>query len=104
MPEQIRPADRPIVDGLDHLEVVYAKNQPEYLPLRTLCSGSPDRRVTSRWTLTPDQREAVAEGADIFLTLLTYGGSVHPVMMAVAKEPTEDMVRHNFQLELSVHR
>jgi hypothetical protein len=76
--------------GLEQQEVVYAKNQPEYVPLRTLTSSGPERKVISRWTLTPEQRKAVAEGADIYLQLLTFGAPLQPIVMAVG-EGSEDL-------------
>ena len=96
--EYLQPADRPVIDGLEHHEVVYAKDQPEYLPLRTLRSSTQERRVLSRWTLTPEQRRAVAAGADIFLTQMTFGGPLQPVAMAVSDEPNSDFFRDTFQL------
>lgn len=50
--------------------LVYAKDQPEYLPLPVM--RSVDGRVVSRWTLTDEEREAILAGADIFLTVHTF--------------------------------
>lgn len=80
----LKPADRPIFNGLESEEVVYAKDQPEYIPLRTLVSESAERRVISRWTFTDEQRKAIAEGADIFLELLTFEHPLQPIRMAVS--------------------
>ena len=80
--EYLTIKDGPVIEGLEHREVIYAKNQPEYLPLRALVSEGPEQRVISRWTLTDQQRKAVAEGADIFLLLLTFGGALQPIQMA----------------------
>jgi len=81
--DYLLPNDGPIFDGLESKEIIYAKDQPEYIPLRTLVSAGPDRKVISRWTLTNEQRKAVAEGADIFLQLLTFGRPLQPILMAV---------------------
>jgi hypothetical protein len=96
--EYLKPADRPVVDGLEKHEVVYAKDQPEYLPLRTLRSNTREAQVMSRWTLTPEQRKAVAEGADIFLTLLTFGSPLQPITLAVSDNPNKDYFEHSFNL------
>lgn len=82
--EYLNPADRPVVDGLEEHEVVFAKDQPEYIPLRTLVSKDNRTRVMSRWTLTPEQRKAIAEGADVFLILSTFGNPLQPIQMAVS--------------------
>jgi len=82
--DYLQPKDGPVVEGMEAKEVVFAKNQPQYAPLRCLVDDSRgDRRVTSRWTLTDEQRKAVAEGADIYLTLLTYGTPLQPIIMAI---------------------
>ena len=96
--EYLSPADRPVIDGLEAHEVVYAKDQPEYIPLRTLKGKTQDGRVMSRWGFTPAQRKAVAEGADVFLTLLTFPGPLQPITMAVATDINPDYVKLDFNL------
>jgi hypothetical protein len=78
------PFDGSVVDGREAEEVVYAKEQPEYIPLRCLVTDREHTgKVTSRWTLTPEQRIEVFEGADIFLSLLTFGQPLQPIQMQV---------------------
>lgn len=84
------PKDGPVFEGLEYKEIVYAKHQPQYLPLRTLRSDSPERRVISRWTLTDEQRKAVANGDDLFLMLLTFGSPLQPIQIATGSG-TEDL-------------
>jgi len=84
--EYLNPRNGPVIDGMEHLEVTYAKNQPEYIPLRTLRNNAdidPYVPVVSRWTLTPEQRKLVADGADIFLELSTFGGPLSPIRMGI---------------------
>lgn len=73
----------PVVEGMEEAELVYAEHQPEYLPLRTLKSKGPDGRVVSRWTPTSEQRKLLADGADIFLELLTFHQPLQPIRIAV---------------------
>lgn len=82
--DYLKPKDGPVVDGLEAKETVYAKDQPEYIPLRTLRSSGPMGAVISRWTLTPEQRKAVADGADIFLELSTFRNPLQPIRMAIS--------------------
>jgi hypothetical protein len=96
--EFLQPADRPVIDGLEHCEVVYAKNQPQYNPLRVIRSNDSQRAVLSRWTLTPDQRRAVAEGADIFLELLTFGQPLSPIRIAVSDGPNPEVFEAGYSL------
>lgn len=83
MIEYLQPADRPVVDRLEHEEIIYAKDQPQYVPIRILLSKTPEGCALSRWTLTPEQRAAVAAGNDIFLEILTFGVSLAPMRMSV---------------------
>lgn len=80
----LQPRDGAVVDGLEDREVTYAEEQPQYTPLRTLRSIGPEHRVISRWTLTDEQRKAVADGADLFLELLTFGDPLQPIRIAVS--------------------
>src|ERR1700719_4054431 len=89
--DYLMPKNGPVFAGLEEREVLYAKDQPEYNPLRTLVSRDRERRVTSRWTLTDEQRKSVAEGADIFLTMLTFGEPLQPIQMAVG-DGKEDLL------------
>ena len=80
----LQPADKSVIDGLESMEIVYAKDQPEYKPLRTL--KAPDGRVFSRWSLTDEQRVEVAAGADIFVQVLTFNEPLQPLSLLVAHE------------------
>lgn len=97
--DYLTPADRPVVDGLEEHEIVAAKDQPEYIPLRCLRSHGIEGNVMSRWTFTPDQRKAVAEGADIFLTLMTFHRPLQPILLAVSDAPNKDYFEALFGLK-----
>lgn len=76
--------DGPVIEGMESEEVVYAKNQPEYLPLRSLVSSGPRGGVISRWTFTPEQRNAIFHGADVFLEISTGHKPLQPIRMMVS--------------------
>jgi hypothetical protein len=86
MNQIIMPSPGPVVEGLEHLENVIAKDQPEYLPLRALCSQLPAGMVLTRWTPDERQRAAIAVGADIFLESMTFKMPLQPILMRVAWE------------------
>lgn len=96
--DYLEPANRPVVEGLEAHEVIYAKNQPEYNPLRTLLSNTQERRVLSRWTLTPEQRRDVLNGADIFLELMTFGRPLQPIRLAIGDNPNAEYFREQWAL------
>jgi hypothetical protein len=65
-------------------EVVFAKDQPEYLPLPALILKGEDKPVVSRWRLNDVEREKIAKGADILLTQNIFTDLYHPVRLEVA--------------------
>ncbi len=62
-------------------EIIFAEFQPEYIPLP--CHRNRDGMVMSRWTLTRDERIAVAAGADIHLFCYTLNHPLQPVRLEV---------------------
>lgn len=84
----IEPHDGPVVVGLEQFETVYAKNQPQYRPLRTLPARAGDSAI-ARFHLTDTQRKAVAEGADIYLELLHFRGPLAPSLLMIMSEPAD---------------
>lgn len=71
-------------------KVVYAEDQPEYLPLITrvpiLTPGEPII-VRTRWQPTDEERQKLAEGADILLDVTTFGAPLQPLSLRIAEEP-----------------
>lgn len=86
--DYLDPHDGPVVAGLEKHETVYAKNQPQYRSLRTLSGRNGDSAI-SRFHLTDAQRKAIAEGADIYLELLHFGGPLAPSLIMVMSEPAD---------------
>ena len=60
--------------------VVIAKDQPEYVPLPVV--RTPDGQVITRWELTPEERAAIAGGADVFVTLFSHG-PINPLFVTI---------------------
>jgi hypothetical protein len=96
--EFLHPHNGPVIDGLEKWEVVMAKDQPQYSPLRCLVGNTEQGERLSRWTLTPEQREAVANGADIFLELITFHMPMNPIRIAVSDGPYPDFFAHGYNL------
>jgi hypothetical protein len=69
----------PVAPGLDLPEVVYAKDQPQYIPLPAYRYD--DGTVVTRWRLSWRERLAVLFGGSIWLTLLTFNKPLQPVML-----------------------
>lgn len=95
----------PVVEGLEDFEKIYALEQAQYIPLRTLpgvvkevpagmkvLPGEGGESAITRWELTPSQRKAIAEGADLMLEVIHFKGPLAPVrMMVVSREDDVDL-------------
>ena len=79
----------PVVVGLEAYEKMYAESQAEYETLPALRSSpeqiAKDKRcyVLSRWELSAEDRDAIANGADVYVSILTSTGSINPYMVEV---------------------
>ena len=73
----------PDMPGSEPIEIILGKDQPEYMPLPVVYLNSPSVPMLSRWRLSEEERAAVAEGADIVLTQLTFGGLFRPVNLQI---------------------
>ena len=69
----------PVVPGADLPEIVFAKNQPEYLPLPA--HRTDDGRVYTRWRLTWRERLRVLLGGNLWLMVMTFNRPLQPVMI-----------------------
>lgn len=61
-------------------EVVYAKDQPEYIPLPVL--KFQDGTIVSRWRMSWKERLRALLTGDIFLAVLTFNQPLQPVLLA----------------------
>lgn len=75
--DYLEPAQGPVVDGLEDHEKIFALDQPEYLPIRTLPAQGGESCIY-RCELTEDQRRMVAEGADVLVEIVHFGGPLAP--------------------------
>jgi hypothetical protein len=66
--------------------VVFAKNQPEYLPLPAFrYQGDPEGRIICCWELTPEERETVLKTGKIWHHILTFHHPLQPQLLSVEK-------------------
>jgi hypothetical protein len=88
--DYLKPALGPVVDGLEDYEKIYALEQGEYLPIRTLPAEGGASAIY-RCELTLEQREMVASGADVLIEILHLGGPLVPsrVMLLNQKNLSE---------------
>lgn len=80
----------PIDPAINELELrVYAKDQPEYLPLPSRVDSS--GTVVTCWKLTWRERLTVLFRGTFYLTLLTFNRPLQPIRCSIDK-PELDMV------------
>jgi hypothetical protein len=72
----------PDMPGYECPMVVFAKDQPEYIPLPAW--RGPDGTVVSRWKLSWRERLAVFFGGHLWLTVLTFNHPLQPVKIAAS--------------------
>jgi hypothetical protein len=80
----------PIDPEIDLLQyVVYAKDQPQYVPLPT--RRTDDGEVVSCWKPNWRARLAILFGGKFYLTMLTFNGPLTPVRVSVDKPKYVEM-------------
>ena len=84
--DYLTPATGPVVNGLEDYEKIYALEQmAEYLPLRTL-PGENGRSAIYRLDLTEKQRRSIAQGGDILVEILHFGGPLAPSRVMIVNQ------------------
>lgn len=66
--------------------VVFAKDQPEYMPLPALSIANPEREIICCWRLTWRERLQVLLTGNVWHHVLTFGRPLQPQLLAT-KEP-----------------
>lgn len=75
----------------DGVNVVFGANQPEYKPLPAERRGNAQTgEVLTCWQLSPEELIKVQETGQIWLSMLTFGQPLQPVLMAVEKPEIYD--------------
>lgn len=70
----------PVVLGMKVEEVIFAKDQPEYLRLpAALVDGG--HRIITRWNLSLTERLRILFFGNLWLSVLTYGRPLQPVLL-----------------------
>ena len=72
----------PIIPGHETNEVIYAKDQPEYIPLPALRVDKDC--ILTRWRLTWRERLRVLWTGDLYLYVLTFGKPLQPLKPSVS--------------------
>lgn len=75
----------PVIPEAAHLEVRLGETQPEYQPLPALPIqfGNGASGVVTRWCFSDEERKRIADGGDLFVTVLTFGQKLQPLLLGV---------------------
>lgn len=65
--------------------VVYGANQPEYIPLPAERRPGQSGEIVTCWELSPEEIKRVQETGKIWLSLLTFGQPLQPVLLTADK-------------------
>jgi hypothetical protein len=80
----------PVIDGLEEHQIIFARNQSEFRKLPGIVSKQKDGAVLTRWRLAPEDRAALAAGADVFVEILTMGFALQPLRVSVGEGDSTD--------------
>lgn len=84
----------PVMNGSASIETVFGENQPEYIPLPALYLNQDNRPVITRWRFTDEEREAIANGADLVHSQLTFWHSLQPICLQVCYPDQDPNLEH----------
>lgn len=71
--------------------IVFGANQPEYIPLPAERVGKPETgQINTCWELSPDELKQIQETGKIWVSLLTFGQPLQPVLVSVDKPDVHD--------------
>jgi hypothetical protein len=90
----------PVVEGLEGYEIRLggeSAGQPEYTELAAL--RSPEGILLMRWSLTEEERKAIAAGQDLYFSVLTFNHRFQPVKMEVGQAKTAAKLKREMRLE-----
>lgn len=75
----------------DGANIVYGANQPEYQPLPAERVGKFETgQINTCWELSPDELKQIQETGKIWVSLLTFGQPLQPVLISVDKPDVYD--------------
>lgn len=73
----------------DGVNVVFGENQPEYDQLPAERVGRPESgQIITCWEVSPEEIKRIQETGKIWLSVLTYGQPLHPVLLTTDKPNT----------------
>jgi hypothetical protein len=88
----VRPVEFP------QQNTIFAKDQPEYLPLPAHVVKEPEGRVITCWELTSEECAEIFVTGRIWISQMTFGGQLQPQLPSVASPFEETAPRASVQM------
>jgi hypothetical protein len=79
----------PVIPEMDLTEVIFAKNQPQYIPLPAVVVDD-GTRVITRWQFSWRERLRILFGGSLWLSLLTFGNPLQPIHLDTVSPKLEE--------------
>lgn len=83
---------RPVAPRTGAEELTFAEEQPEYLPITVATypqyAGPGSRGLLWRYTFTPEEREAIFHGEDVYVMQLNFNTPMTPMSASVGPHPS----------------
>lgn len=77
--------------NFDGANIVFGANQPEYQPLPAEFVGKTETgQINTCWELSPDELKQIQEPGKIWVSILTFGQPLQPVLVSVDKPKPYD--------------
>lgn len=76
----------------DFPQVIFAKDQPEYLQLPAIMAMDRNNMVTTRWRLTAWERITVLFFGNVYLQILAFNRPLQPLKLGVVEPLPQDCV------------
>lgn len=73
----------PVMPGSESIEILIAKDQPQYVTLPAVYLDRPDGNMVTRFRLSDEERSLVAAGGDVVLQQLTFWQHFQPVNLQI---------------------
>jgi hypothetical protein len=70
----------PVIPSINSDEIIYAKDQPEYLPLPAV--KLEDGTILTRWELSEEEKRLILEQGYIYLEVLTFNRPLQPLRLS----------------------
>lgn len=91
----------PTIPGTKLPQVIYAKDQPQYIPLP--CWRSPDGLVVTRWRLTLKERFLAFLKGDVYLSIMTFNQLLQPTRIEISNKGLKEEIEEvNRQLRAKI--